>query len=146
MFLILLLGIGLSDPHHSKVDRGEVRPVSREFLNPTRSDDEPTSIAARLNRYHSDDKKSSWPDRTYAAPNDNLYSQEAPPNIEKDYSKSLNPSNRFNVNERVYVNNRDLAQVMEADGMGNYRIKYLDDGLVASKKGSELRRALPLMG
>jgi hypothetical protein len=36
--------------------------------------------------------------------------------IQKEYQKLLNSSSRFYINEKVYVNDNDIAEIIEADG------------------------------
>jgi len=49
---------------------------------------------------------------------------------------------RFYTHETVYTNDDgELAEIIEVDGLGNYRIQYLRNGLIELKNGRELRRA-----
>lgn len=116
----------------------------------------PTQIIRPYSRGVNEDSKSTWQ-------NPSTNSTRAPSSIQKEYQRLLNPSARFQMNEKVFVNDRDMAQIIGIDGKSNtivrissltyllilgvgvYRIQYLDNGRIDYKPGVELRKALPLI-
>ena len=116
----------------------------------------PIQIIRPYSRGVNEDAKSTWQ-------NPSTDSARAPSTIQKEYQRLLNPSARFHLSEKVFVNDRDMAQIIGIDGKSNtidrisplihllvlgvgiYRIQYLDNGRIDYKPGVELRKALPLI-
>lgn len=69
----------------------------------------PTQIIRPYSRGVNEDSKSTW-----QSPPTN--STRPPSSIQKEYQRLLNPSARFHLSEKVFVNDRDMAQVIGIDG------------------------------
>jgi hypothetical protein len=90
----------------------------------TKPQDGPKNTASRANRYRSrpfdDDSRINWQDSSNNNPvvysNNTFRSSKAPSTIQKEYQRLLRPSSRFDVNDKVYANDNDIAQIIEADG------------------------------
>lgn len=90
-----------------------------------KAQDGPQNTAARMNRNrpinlndsaNNDYTKSAWPDSTFISSTKQNPTGRPPSSIQNEYQRLLQPSTRFTVNDKVYVNDRDLAQIIEADG------------------------------
>ena len=46
----------------------------------------------------------------------NISKPPPPSTIQKEYQKLLQPSARYYIHDKVYVNDNDLAQIIESDG------------------------------
>jgi hypothetical protein len=78
-----------------------------------------------MNRYRTrpfdDDSRNTWQDAsfnnsmTHSANTFNI-SKPPPSTIQKEYQRLLQPSARYYIHDKVYVNDNDLAQIVEADG------------------------------
>ncbi|CAF3441814.1 unnamed protein product [Rotaria socialis] len=130
---------------------GEPTPESKLLTKPQ---DGPKNTAARVNRYHprlvEDDLKSTWfaPSRNEPMmhSNNNYFNRQKPPStVQLEYQKLLHPSPHYFVNDKVFVNDQQLAQIIGVEDMNIYRLQYLDTGLIDLRNGSELRKALPLV-
>jgi len=126
--LVIILIIELKDSKKSTINDREqyptiIEPNSRSQIL-TKPQDGPQNTASRINRYRSrhfdDDSKSTWQDASFnnsITHSTNTFDTAKPPTtIQKEYQKLLHPSARFYINDKVYVNDNDIAQIMEADG------------------------------
>ncbi|CAF2216727.1 unnamed protein product [Rotaria magnacalcarata] len=136
------------EPHRITV---EPTPGSKLLTKPQ---DGPKNTAARVNRYHPSpfdhDPKSVWytPSFDNSTMHSNNYyfnAQKPPSTIQKEYQRLLHPSRHYFVNDKVFVNDDQLAQIIGVEDMNIYRLQYLDTGIIDLRSGSELRKALPLV-
>ncbi|CAF0811970.1 unnamed protein product [Rotaria sordida] len=119
----------------------------------TKPQDGPQNTAARINRYYpryaDNSLKSSWQTSSsndFTRYSNNTFHTAKPlTTIQREYQKLLHPSPKFYVNDKVYVNDQDIAQILGDEGSGIYRIQYLDSGLIDYRNIQELRKALPLI-
>ncbi|CAF2384824.1 unnamed protein product [Rotaria sp. Silwood2] len=168
LFIIILI-LGLKDARKSTINISEQNQDSRRssieiseqnqtFVEPNRSSKVPTksqngpqNTAARANRsrYLDNTLKSSWQTSssndftTYS--NNTFHTTKPQTTIQREYQKLLHSSPQFYINDKVYVNDKDIAQIIKDEGFGNYQIQYLDNGLIEFRNVAELRKALPLI-
>jgi hypothetical protein len=131
ILLVLLIIILIIEYKNSKtstiVHREEYPPIIESNPRPqvlTKPRDGPQNTASRINRYRSrnfdDDSKATWQDSSFNGSlthSTNTFDGGKPPStIQKEYQRLLHPSARFYINDKVYVNGNDLAQIIEADG------------------------------
>jgi hypothetical protein len=128
--VIILLVLGVKYLKRPIREHNESIPIVFEPKAPPadvriKAQDGPQNTAARMNRdrpinqndgTNNDYGKSSWPDSTFISSTKQNSNERPPSSIQKEYQRLLQPSGRFTVNEKVYVNDRDLAQIIEADG------------------------------
>jgi len=121
--LIIIIIIEMKDSKTSKIDDSENYPVIIES-NPRssvlkKSRDGPQNTASRMNRYRSryidDDSKSIVRDSSFSDSMTTSISK-PPSTIQKEYQRLLHPSPQFYIDEKVFVNDNDLAQIIETDG------------------------------
>ncbi len=116
--------VELESSKKSKIDHYEQSPVIIESTPPsqvlTKPQDGPKNTASRINRYRfrhlDDDSKSTWPDSSFNNSTNTFNISKSPSTIQREYQKLLHPSPRFFINDKVYVNDDDIAQIIEADG------------------------------
>ncbi|CAF3393862.1 unnamed protein product [Rotaria sp. Silwood1] len=155
LFIIILI-LALKNSSKPTIEINEPNQTIVEPSTPskvlTKPRDGPQNTAARINRYHSryndNTLKSSWQTSsndlsTYS--NNTFHTTKPQTTIQKEYQKLLHPSPQFYTNDKVYVNDTDIAQIIKDEGFGNYQIQYLDNGLIDFKNIAELRKALPLI-
>ena len=122
--MIVILILEVKYPRKSKINKPvfvESYPRSQVFTKPP---DEPRSTILRSNRSHTrtidDDSKFVRPDSPFndlATHSTGSFNISKPPStIQREYQRLLRPQSRFYINDKVYVNGRDLAQVVEVDG------------------------------
>jgi hypothetical protein len=122
--LVIILIIELKDSKKSTIDDREQYPPIIELNSRsqilTKPQDGPQNTASRINRYRSrhfdDDSKTTWQDSSFNNSINTFDTTKPPTTIQKEYQKLLHPSARFYINDKVYVNDNDIAQIMEADG------------------------------
>jgi hypothetical protein len=86
----------------------------------TKPQDGPKNTVSRMNRYRwrpiDDDSKSIWHSSSFNNSTNTFEISKPSSTIQREYQKLLHPSPRFYINDKVYANDDDLAQVIETDG------------------------------
>lgn len=131
LFVIILIlkikDFQTSEPEPTEQDLilSESRPVS-VVLKPeqkplTKPQDGPQNTAARINRYHlhyvDSDPKPAWLNDSFNDPIIRSNNTRKPPStIQTEYQRLLHPSHKYYINDKVYSNDKDLAQVIADEG------------------------------
>ncbi|CAF0810387.1 unnamed protein product [Rotaria sp. Silwood1] len=126
LFIIILI-LALKNSSKPTIEINEPNQTIVEPSTPskvlTKPRDGPQNTAARINRYHSryndNTLKSSWQTSsndlsTYS--NNTFHTTKPQTTIQKEYQKLLHPSPQFYTNDKVYVNDTDIAQIIKDEG------------------------------
>ena len=85
-----------------------------------KTQDGPKNTASRANRYRQrpvdEDLKSIRQNSPIHTTVETVRTSKAPSTIQTEYQRLLRPSSRFSLNDKVFVNETDLARVIGSDG------------------------------
>jgi hypothetical protein len=86
----------------------------------TKTQDEPQNTTTRNNRSRSrpfdDDSKYTWQNSSLNDATNTFTTRKPPTTIQAEYQKLLHPSPHFHLNDKVFVNDTDIAKIIEVGG------------------------------
>jgi hypothetical protein len=103
-----------------KTNNRERYPVLVEPVTQTKTQDTTGQTNRNRSRHINDDTKYIRQDSSFNSlipRTTNTWNTSKPPStIQREYQSLLNPSYRFHVNDKVYDNHNNIAEIIEVDG------------------------------